>query len=126
MRTATSVASAWDVRTPIQDDPRHPGALLGMPDEVAIRLGRGLADVVEQGSQDQPFGRLGKAGRGVRGGHAVVEQVVARDLVLRDAVLCGELRQHHGQDADVVQDPQAIRRSSLGDDASQLGADPFA
>ena len=59
------------------------------PQEVAIREGRRLADVVEQG-READDGSVGAAR--VDRAQRVVPEVLAGDLVLRDAALCRELR----------------------------------
>ena len=90
-----------------------------MAEEVAVGKRRGLADVVEEGRQpdDRPVPR-----RRVHGPQRVVPQVLARDLVLGDAALGGELRRDRRQQARVGQQPQPDRRRRRARGASSSSA----
>ena len=92
-------------------------------EEVALGEGRRLADVVEQGGEpdDRPVGR-----GGIDGPERVVPEVLARDLVLGDAALGGEVGRDRGEEAGLGQQPQPDRRRRRAEQLVQLGGDPLA
>ena len=76
-----------------------------MTDEVAVRQGRGLAEVVEQSRQSQ----LGPIrGQGVGGAQRVVQRVARQGLRLRHAPQRRQLGQEHGHQ------PQALHQGQRG------------
>ena len=70
---------------------------------------------------------IGTGGRGgIHGPQGVVPQVLARDLVLGDAALRGEVGRDRGQQPGVAQQPKADRRRGRAEQLVELGRDPLA
>ena len=90
--------------------------------EVALRLGRRLADVVQQGGEEQRLVPRREHRRGVHGAQRVGPQVVAGHLRLRHAPLRRQVRRQGLQEARLLEQPQPARRRGRGQQALQFAA----
>ena len=113
---------AWLAQS-IEEDGREVRAHRIVTDEAAVGEGRRLPDVVKQGRQpdDRSVGR-----DGVDRAECVVPQVLARDLVLGDPTLRGQLRRDRREETRVGQESQTDRRPRGAQQLAQLGGDPLA
>ena len=89
---------------------------------MAVGEGRGLADVVEEGRQ--PHDRSVRRDR-VDRAHGVIPEVLALDLVLRDAALGGEVRRDRRKEPGVGEQAEPDRRNRRAQQLVQLGRDPL-